>query len=253
MADRRVDDMRTTPGMSLPMPNQHGGTPRADAVAKRRGGRDRADGDVSHRVQISGVAFETFYRQHRKSVVQAVALTVGDADLAAEGVDEAMVRAYQRWNTVCRLDAPAGWVYRVALNHCRSRLRRVARKFRYTAALTRGDEASTDVAFADRISDTRVLQAVRSLPFDQRAVIVTRILLALSEAQAAELLGVKPGTVKSRLNRALTALRAQLPDHADDLNVPTSIPTTAPTPKSAMRPPSTAAATPSSTDQETTS
>ncbi len=68
--------------------------------------------------------FAAFYEQHHPRVARALAVTLGDAELATEATDEAMVRAYQRWKQVSSLDNPGGWVYRVGLNWSRSVLRR---------------------------------------------------------------------------------------------------------------------------------
>jgi hypothetical protein len=58
--------------------------------------------------------FDVFYGSEHAPLYRALAMTLGDSDLAAEAIDEAMVRAYQRWAVVSRYDNPAGWVYRVA-------------------------------------------------------------------------------------------------------------------------------------------
>jgi RNA polymerase sigma factor (sigma-70 family) len=52
--------------------------------------------------------------------------------------------------------------------------------------------------------------SLRRLPYDQPAVVVLRYWLGLSEAEIAEALDCRPGTVKSRLSRALRALRKEL-------------------------------------------
>ena len=56
-----------------------------------------------------------------------------------------------------------------------------------------------------------LLQAVNRLPEDQRLVVVCRFILDLSEAETASVLGLRPGTVKSRLSRALDRLREEVP------------------------------------------
>ena len=50
--------------------------------------------------QSDQLAFHDFYSGSRDRVGRALAVTLGDADLAAESVDEAMARAYQRWSSV---------------------------------------------------------------------------------------------------------------------------------------------------------
>jgi RNA polymerase sigma-70 factor (ECF subfamily) len=73
---------------------------------------------------ISAAAdFEDFYRNTRTVMVRAVVLVVGNPDLGREASDEAFTRALHKWEQVSTYANPAGWVYRVALNWVRSRIR----------------------------------------------------------------------------------------------------------------------------------
>ncbi len=150
--------------------------------------------------------FEAFWSSHREPLSRALALTLGDAHFAADAVDEAMARAFQRWTQVSHLDSPSGWVYRVALNWSRSVLRRARRRppswlFTGTAIDSDRYEPTVDAALA-------------TLPATQRSVVVCRLLLGLSEMQTADALRVRPGTVKSRLSRAIDQLSVSL-SHLD--------------------------------------
>lgn len=148
-------------------------------------------------------SFEDFYQQHRTSIGRALALTLRDADLACEAVDEAMARAYQRWPHVRMLDNPGGWVYRVGLNWSRSFLRRTRRpapSWMHVPQVNPGP----------MVTDPSVDRALAELSVDQRAVVICRFLIGYSEAQTASVLGLRPGTVKSRLSRALDRLRVLL-------------------------------------------
>jgi DNA-directed RNA polymerase specialized sigma24 family protein len=153
--------------------------------------------------------FADFFRQSRAGLVRAVAVTVGDRDLAVEAVDEALARAYQRWPRVGRLESPGGWVFRVALNWATSVLRR-----RRRAPQPLGDRDPTDIG---PIGEPDVLVALAELDVRQRAVVVCRHLLGWSEAETADALGIPAGTVKSRLHRATQHLATRLdhlrPDH----------------------------------------
>lgn len=157
--------------------------------------------------------FEEFYREQRGPIGRALALTLRDATLASEAVDEAMARAYQRWNRVQALDNPGGWVYRVGLNWSRSILRRTLRP----APMWVTDTTSV----ADRGGlDPAIDRALAQLSVEQRAVVVCRLLIGYSEAQTSSALGIRPGTVKSRLARATARLQSLLspldPANKDD-------------------------------------
>ena len=147
-------------------------------------------------------SFENFWSGHRKPLSRALALTLGDVDLAAEAVDEAMARAFQRWPHVSQLDSPGGWVYRVGFNWSRSVLRRARRR---PPAWMLSDRAAAH----DRYEPT-IDAALAALPIAQRSVVVCRLLLGLSEAQTADALRIRPGTVKSRLSRAVDDLSTSL-------------------------------------------
>ena len=84
-----------------------------------RGRRRPVGGTATDAIVSRPVDFHEFYREARPAVGRALAVTLGDPDLAADAVDEAMIRAYQRWSQVARLDNPGGWVYRVGLNWSR--------------------------------------------------------------------------------------------------------------------------------------
>ncbi len=144
-------------------------------------------------------SFDDFYRLHRLPIARALSLTLGDVDLAGEATDEAMARAYQRWDRVSHLDNPGGWVYRVGLNWSRSVIRRITRPAPIWVA-------PATYAPPPTVQDPIVDRALASLPADQRAVVVCRFLLGWSEQQTADSLGIKAGTVKSRLHRALERL-----------------------------------------------
>ena len=147
---------------------------------------------------VASSGFDAFYRSHRVMIARALALSLGDVDLAAEATDEAMTRAYERWARVSALQRPEAWVYRVASNWAMSifRRRRLSLHPFY---------------------DPAVHAAVAALDTKHRSVVVCRHLLGWSVAETATALGISEGTVKSRLSRATATLRTRLHDlHAED-------------------------------------
>ncbi|HZN14286.1 MAG TPA: sigma factor-like helix-turn-helix DNA-binding protein [Acidimicrobiales bacterium] len=151
---------------------------------------------------LSPPPFTDFYRRSRDQVGRALALTLGDAELAAEAVDEAMARAYARWSKIGAYENPGGWVYRVALNWATSVARRRRRQPHAPV-----DRDPTDVG---PVAEPSVRAALEQLDVRHRAVIVCRYYLGLSEAETAAALGTRPGTVKSRLHRATRRLQIDL-------------------------------------------
>jgi RNA polymerase sigma-70 factor, ECF subfamily len=151
-------------------------------------------------------SFESFYPWAHEEVYRVLVLTLRDAELAADAAQEALARAYRRWDEVSSYANPAGWVYRVALNYARSRFRRQLREW-----LT--DQPSSPRALeAPAPADPAVERALAGLPVEQRAVVVLRLYLDWPVEEVAVALGIRPGTVKSRLARALERLRERLED-----------------------------------------
>lgn len=152
--------------------------------------------------------FDDFFARHHEQMVRALTLALGDVELGRDAAAEGFARALERWTTVSCYANPTGWVYRVGLNWARSR----RRKFRRERT---GMRLAEHAAPESRASDAQLVAALGELSIDHRTVVVGRYYLDWSEAQLAEALDVAPGTVKSRLSRALTQL-ASLMEQPDD-------------------------------------
>lgn len=142
--------------------------------------------------------FATFYRRELTRQVQRAALILGSASQANDVVHDAMIEVYRRWATI---DRPEAYLARSVLNGCRSVGRRssVARR-----ALPRLVDRDTPDA-ADDVSDL-----VAALPFNQRAAVVLRYFVGLTNAEIAEAMACPPGSVGPWLGRALDTMRKAL-------------------------------------------
>ncbi len=149
----------------------------------------------------SARTFDEFYADARDQIARALALAIGDPDLAAESTDEAMARAYERWPAVCRLDRPEGWVYRVAMNWSLSILRRRNRS---------QHRLYEPGVVAPEVPHPELRSALAELDVKHRTVVVCRHLLGWSVAETAAALKIREGTVKSRLHRAHRILEERL-------------------------------------------
>lgn len=166
----------------------------------QRGEPSGADLDVS--------GFDDFFHQHHATIVRALGIALGDEHLGRDAASEGFAKALHRWSRVRRYDNPAGWVYRVGLNWGRSRWRKTRREVAEHAA-----EGAEPARSATEPRDPRILPALRELSVDHRVVVVARYYLDWSEQQIADALDIRPGTVKSRLSRALDRLATRLGPH----------------------------------------
>ena len=159
-----------------------------------------ASATISRVVEVEALGFETWYLREHPKVVAALTWVAGDPDLAAEATDEAFARAYASWHRVARMTSPGGWVYRVALNVVRRRMRRAVLEQR---------TATPPASVAD-VVDREIWAVVRQLPERQRVAVVLRYLLDLPEKEVATAMGISRGTVASALAAARGRLAAWL-------------------------------------------
>lgn len=150
---------------------------------------------------------QSFCESYYPTLVGSLALYVGDRLLAEELAQEALLRAFRRWERVAGLDSPEGWVWRVAVNIANSHFRRraVARRARARLQGSRSESVSLpDVAW--RVS---IATAVAELPDRQREAVVLRYFHDLSAEEAGGRMGASADAVRSLTKRAVATLRAQ--------------------------------------------
>ncbi|NEE04479.1 sigma-70 family RNA polymerase sigma factor [Phytoactinopolyspora halotolerans] len=155
--------------------------------------------------------FDDWYVQAFPQVRGALALAIGDADLAEEAAAEAFTRALVSWRKVHALDSPTGWVYATALNHVRSTLRRLRLERRHQQRLRAGPRSYQPPPEPE----PALWRAVAELPPRTREAVALRYVADLSEAQVAAVMGVSAGTVAATLHQARRRLAQILADDVD--------------------------------------
>jgi RNA polymerase sigma-70 factor (sigma-E family) len=129
----------------------------------------------------------------------------GDRGLAEDLAQTALANAYASWSRVRKADDPDAYLRRILLNSYRGGFR----KHRVTEDLTAVlPETATDDPVGSHGDRAAVIAAVAALPPKQRAAVVLRFWLDLTDAQAAAVLGCSVGNVKSQTSRALAKLRS---------------------------------------------
>lgn len=147
----------------------------------------------------------TFCAEEHPRLLGSLTLYTGDRALAEEIAQEALTRVCARWSTVRTLDRPGAWAHRVALNLAKSRFRRRALERRVAARADEADNYEHDTAQA-----VVVRQAVARLPTRQREAVVLRHFLGFTVEDAAEVMGVTPGALRSLTHRATGQLEQML-------------------------------------------
>jgi RNA polymerase sigma-70 factor (ECF subfamily) len=158
-------------------------------------------------------AFTELVRRHRDRLWAVALRTLGDREEAADAVQEALLSAFRRADTFRGDAAVTTWLHRIVVNACLDRIRR--RAARPTAPLGELDPAQPgdEAGAVERRVD--VSRALAQLPEAQRVALVLVDMEGLPVADAAQILGVPIGTVKSRCARGRSALAPLLRPRPD--------------------------------------
>lgn len=218
-------------------------------------GDDAPDDRALLAAHVAGdaAAFGVLFGRHRERLWAVALRTTGDPEEAADALQDAMVAAFRRAESFRGDAAVTTWLHRIVVNACLDRLRR--RKVRAAdplpddleeyagrgAVVTGTDPGGTGGTAVDDPAEVAVrtdrrravLAALDELPAEQRAALVLVDMEGYSVEETASILGVAPGTVKSRCSRGrarllplLAALRGD-PDHGP-APAPTGNPDAAP-------------------------
>jgi RNA polymerase sigma-70 factor (ECF subfamily) len=181
------------------------GTSKVEAMADRR------------RVEVEDQAaradaFRTLADRHLDASYRLAQVILGQRPEAEDATHDAFVTAWRKWSTLRDPALFEHWFDRILVNTCRNRLRHVSRR--------RTEDFTADLEFvgSDAYGPTHdrdiLWPAMATLAPDQRVIVALRFYRDLSIDQIADRLGIRAGTVKSRLHRALRGLRTRL-DQAD--------------------------------------
>ena len=158
-------------------------------------------------------AFEELTRVAIRRLYVVARLILRDDLKAEDAIQEALTAAWRRLPGLRDPDRFGPWLHRLLVNACYREARRSGRRQSIEVHIDplvlpdAGGPADTVAELANR---DQVERGFRRLDVDQRTVLVMHYYLGFSLDEAAEVLGVPPGTVRSRLHRAIEAMRAAL-------------------------------------------
>ncbi|AJE84030.1 MULTISPECIES: RNA polymerase sigma factor SigM [Streptomyces] len=167
---------------------------------------------LSRHVAGDGEAFGELVRRHRDRLWAVALRTLGDREEAADAVQDALVSAYRAAHTFRGQSAVTTWLHRIVVNACLDRVRKASS--RKTSPIDDDERLEqllepheSAAAPAERNDLHRqLIEALGTLPLDQRAALVLVDMQGYPVAEAAEALGVPVGTVKSRCARGRARL-----------------------------------------------
>ena len=180
-------------------------------------GRPLTETDLIERARGGdGTAYSALVREHQETAFRIAYVICGSAADAEEVAQEAFVKAYRALPRFRPGEPLRPWLLAIVANEARNR-RRAASRRASLALRAAGEERSSgeagshpEAALLAAVRRAAALAALGRLGERDRLVIACRYLLELSEAETAAALGVRPGTVKSRLSRALARLREEV-------------------------------------------
>ena len=137
-------------------------------------------------------------------------LILRDATRAEDAVQEALLRAWRDLPRLRDVDKFGAWLRKLLVNACHDEGRRLARRRGETALAPGHDPAASGDAFSDLLQRDELARGFGGLTEQERTVLAFRYYLDMSSSEAAEALGMKETTYRSKVHRAIRALAAAL-------------------------------------------
>jgi RNA polymerase sigma-70 factor (sigma-E family) len=158
-------------------------------------------------------AVTALYSQHYRSLVRLAAFLVHDIAAAEELVQDSFVAVHAAWHRLQDTDHALSYLRQSVVNRSRS-LRHRAVVDKIAPKLTPGWPVTEQAAIIQSRRPA-LLTALQALPARQREVLVLRYYADMSEAEIAAAMGISRGAVRNHTARAMSSLRAELPDSDD--------------------------------------
>jgi RNA polymerase sigma-70 factor (sigma-E family) len=167
-------------------------------------------------VDSDALVAELFAGESR-SLVRLARVFCDDRNAAEDLVQEAFIRLHRSARSIRDASRAPAFLRSIVINLARDHNRRGLMSLRHRGAMTRPTAIPGFEDAAVAAADRETIEALRTLPDRQRACLVLRYYLDLSEREIAETLGISPNSVKTHTRRGLAALEAILPQREEDL------------------------------------
>lgn len=160
-------------------------------------------------------SFDEGFREIYPRLVRTLMLACSDRELSADIAQEALAKAYARWDKVNELDLPAAWVRKVAMNTLKDEFRKQSRR-------TSNNRETVDLSTLEAIEKCMptplavdFAHALKELPPQQRIAATLKYVDDCSTRDIADTMGISEGSVKTHLHHARTRLSQSLENALD--------------------------------------
>lgn len=168
-------------------------------------------------------AFEHFIRKYQNMVFSLALRFLGNYQDAEDVTQEIFITVFKQIESFRGESAMSTWLYRITMNHCKNRVKYLARrrvyKERDTSERVQLQNRSSgfmaampdepDQVLEAKETENRIMEVLADLEEDHKTILLLRELENLSYAEIADIMQLEEGTVKSKLHRARSAFYAR--------------------------------------------
>jgi RNA polymerase sigma factor (sigma-70 family) len=148
--------------------------------------------------------FSVFFAEEHRKVFKALYFVTGNRADAAELMQDAFLKLWERWDTIDRIEDPTAYLFRVALNGSRMRARAARRATRRLV---------TPISSHDPFDEIEVREDVQRMLLElaprQRAALILLDLYGYGSDEAARIMGIRPSTVRALATQGRAVLRSR--------------------------------------------
>jgi RNA polymerase sigma-70 factor (ECF subfamily) len=169
-------------------------------------------------------AFEHFIRKYQNMVFSLALRFLGNYQDAEDITQEIFITVFKQIESFRGESSMSTWLYRITVNHCKNRVKYLARRRVYkerdtservqlqnrSSGFMASKPDEPDQVLEAKEAETRIMQVMAELEEDHKTILLLRELENLSYAEIAEIMQLEEGTVKSKLHRARSAFYAKL-------------------------------------------
>jgi RNA polymerase sigma-70 factor (ECF subfamily) len=146
--------------------------------------------------------FRSFFEHEHRALLKALYFVTGDRAEAADQMQEAFLKIWERWDRIDAIDDPRAYLFRIALNGSKTRARSARRASRRMMPISAVRDPFDDVEMRD---DVR--RMLLTLTPRQRAALVLLDLYGYGSEDAARIMGIRPSTVRALATQGRAVLR----------------------------------------------